>query len=395
MTRTGHMVIFLGIFAVIITLSHLYLFARISYFLQLMDDQRNFVALLLSGLAVLTFIFLPVSRMLPRKVETAFAWVAFTWMGFTLLIIVAMLAADAFWLLMKLMPYAPMQDPDRRIFLQRVFGFTALGASGLLGVFSLWNGLRQVTVKPLTVMLNRLPKSLDGLKIVQITDLHIGPIIDGEWLRQIVDKVNALKPDIIAVTGDLADGSVEKLGHLVASIADLAAPLGVYFITGNHEYYYGVEPWCAHITSLGLRVLRNERVSIVAGAQGDNFDLAGVDDWSSRRFSGQGPDLSKALAGRDLEKALVLLAHQPAAIDEAAAQGVDFQLSGHTHGGQIWPFNYVVYLLQPYVKGFHRHRGTSTQIYVSSGTGFWGPPMRFGTAAEITNITLRSSGIQH
>jgi len=391
MTRTGHLMIFLGIFAIVIALSHFYLFARISYFLQLMDGQRRFAALLLGCLAVLTFISIPISRVLPREAETAFAWVVFPWMGLALLMIVAMLATDVLWLLIKLAPPPPMHDPDRRLLIQRAFGITALGASGLLGAFSLWNGLRQVTVKPLTVRLNRLPKSLDGFKIVQITDLHIGPIIDGEWLRQIVDRVNALKPDIIVVTGDLADGSVEKLGHQVAPIAELTAPLGVYYISGNHEYFYGVEPWCAHIASLGLRVLRNERVSIVAGLQRDCFDLAGVDDWSSRRFSGQGPDLPKALAGRDPDKTLVLLAHQPVAIDEAAAHGVDLQLSGHTHGGQIWPFNYAVQLQQPYVDGLHRHRDTATQIYVSSGTGLWGPPMRFGTAAEITNITLRSA----
>ena len=234
------MMIFLGIFAVVIALSHLYLFARISYFLQLADGQRHFAALLLGTLAVLTFIYLPVSRMLPREVETAYAWVVFPWIGFALLMIVAMLVTDVFWLLMKLVPSAPMHDPERRLLIQRAFGFTALGAGGLLGVFSLWNGMRQVTVKPLTVKLKRLPKSLDGLKIVQITDLHIGPIIDGKWLRQTVDRVNALKPDIIVVTGDLADGSVEKIGRLVAPIADLTAPLGVYFITGNHEYY----SWC-------------------------------------------------------------------------------------------------------------------------------------------------------
>jgi predicted MPP superfamily phosphohydrolase len=342
------MIIFLGIFAFVIASSHLYLFARISYFLQLSDGQRRFAALLLGGLALLTFISLPVSRMLSRDVETAFAWVVFPWMGLALLMIVVMLATDVGWFLIKLVPPPPhMHDPDRRLLIQRAFGITALGTSGLLGVFSLWNGLRQVTVKPLTVMLTRLPKSLDGLKIVQITDLHIGPIIDGTWLRHVVDQVNTLKPDIIVVTGDLADGSVEKLGRHVAPIADLAAPLGVYYITGNHEYFYGVEPWCAHIASLGLRVLRNERVSIIAGAQRESFDLAGVDDWSSRGITGQGPDLSKALAGRDPDKALVLLAHQPVSIDEAAAHGVDFQLSGHTHGGQIWLFNYVVYMLQP------------------------------------------------
>ena len=251
--------------------------------------------------------------------------------------------------------------------------------------------MRPVSVKPLTVTLDRLPQSLDGLRIVQITDLHIGPMIGGDWLRQVVDKVNALKPDIIAITGDVVDGSVEELSRHTAPLADLTAPHGVYFITGNHEYYSGVEEWCAHFTTLGLRVLRNERVSITAGAQQDSFDLAGVDDWASHAFPGQGADLPKALAGRNADKALILLAHQPAAIYEAAEHGVDLQLSGHTHGGQIWPFTYLVYLQQPYVAGLHRHRDTATQIYVSPGTGFWGPPMRLGTVAEITHITLRSS----
>jgi hypothetical protein len=284
-----------------------------------------------------------------------------------------------------------MHDPERRLLIQRAFGLTALSATAVLGGVSLWNGMRPVIVRPLTVTLDRLPQSLDGLRIAQITDLHIGPMVGSEWLRQVVDKVNALKPDLIAVTGDVVDGSVEELRQHVAPLADLAAPLGVYFITGNHEYYSGVDAWCAHIATLGLRVLRNERVSITAGAQQDSFDLAGVDDWASHAFPGEGPNLPKALAGRNPDKPLVLLAHQPAAIHEAAAHGVDLQLSGHTHGGQIWPFTYLVYLQQPYVEGLHRHRDTATQIYVSAGTGFWGPPMRLGTKAEITHITLRSS----
>jgi predicted MPP superfamily phosphohydrolase len=298
---------------------------------------------------------------------------------------------DAGWLVTKFVSPAPMHDPARRAFIQRLFGIAALGATGLLGGFSLWNGLRPVTVKPLSVTLNRLPKPLDGLRIVQITDLHIGPMVGGNWLRQVVDQVNALKPDMIAVTGDLVDGSVEELTAHVAPIDNLKASLGVYFITGNHEYYSGVEAWCAHIAKLGLRVLRNERVSITVSS-GDSFDLAGVDDWRSRQFAGEGPDLPKALAGRDQNKTLILLAHQPAAISEAAQHGVDLQLSGHTHGGQIWPFKYLVYLQQPYVEGLHRHRDTGTQIYVSPGTGFWGPPMRFGTTAEITHIILRATG---
>ena len=389
MTRAGHVIIFLGLFAVIFAASHFYLFARFSHYLQLSTGQRRVVALFFSVLGVLTLVALPLSRILPREAAAALTWAVFPWMGFVLLMLVVMLATDAAWLVLKLAPVPLMHDAARRLFLQRAFGLAALGATGLLGGFSLWNGLRPVMVKPLTITLNRLPKSLDGLRIVQITDLHIGPMVGGDWVRDVVNKVNELKPDLIAVTGDLVDGSIEELGSAVAPLADLTAPHGVYFITGNHEYYSGVEAWCAHIAALGLRVLRNERVSIT-GAQGESFDLAGVDDWASRQFPGEGPDLPKALAGRDPDKALVLLAHQPAAIGEAAAHGVDLQLSGHTHGGQIWPFKYLVYLQQPYVEGLHRHRDTSAQIYVSAGTGYWGPPMRLGTAAEITHITLRS-----
>ena len=391
MTRTMQMLIFLGIFALILTLSHFYLFSRISYYLQLKPSQQRHVALLLGGFGVLTLVSVPVSRLLPREMAMILEWTIFPWMGFLLLMLVAMLVTDATWLLLKLASPDYMHNPDRRLFLQRAFGLAALGATGLLGGFSLWEGLRPVKVKPITITLNRLPKSLDGLRIVQITDLHISPMVGVDWLSHIVDRVNELKPDLIAVTGDLVDGSVQELSHHVASLANLTAPLGVYFITGNHEYYSGVEPWCAHVASLGLRVLRNERVSITAGTQGDSFDLAGVDDWKSGQFPGEGPNLPKALAGRDQNKTLMLLAHQPAAIEEAAAHGVDLQLSGHTHGGQIWPFTYLVYLQQPYVEGLHRHRDTMTQIYVSPGTGYWGPPMRFGTEAEITHITLRAN----
>ena len=391
MTRAAHMMIFLGLFAVIIVMSHIYLFARINQYLQLTQGQRQCLAVLFGLFTILIPLSLPLSRILPREAATVLSWIVFPWIGCALLLLVVMAVTDLSWLAFRATPSFSLQDPERRVALQRLFGFAALGTTTMLSGYSLWNGLRQVTVKPITVTLNRLPKSLDGLRIVQITDLHIGPMIDGDWLRHVVAQVNALKPDLIAVTGDLVDGSVETLRNHVAPIAGLVAPLGVYFITGNHEYYSGVDEWCAHLASLGLRVLRNERVSITAGSEGHRFDLAGVDDWGSRQFPGAGPDLPKALEGRDPNQALILLAHQPAAIDEASTHGVDLQLSGHTHGGQIWPFTYLVHLQQPYVEGLHRHCDTATQIYVSSGTGFWGPPMRFGTVAEITNITLRSA----
>ena len=388
MMHVSHMLAFLAVLLVFFGLEHLYIFVHLSHYLQLTGGLRRGLAVLCAVLVVVMFASLPAARYLSREWAEPLVWVSFVWMGIALFLLISFLVVDLAWLFCQILPVSPPVDPERRVLLQRAFGFAALGATGVLGGYSFWNGMRPVSVKPLTVTIEKLPRSLDGLRIVQITDLHIGPMIDGRWLEQVVDKVNALQPDIIAVTGDLVDGSVENLAKHVAALGRLRASRGVYFITGNHEYYSGVESWCKHIADLGLRVLRNERVTI-HGAEGESLDLAGVDDWSAERFSGEGADLAKALAGRDTNKALILLAHQPVAVHEAAEHGVDLQLSGHTHGGQIWPFSYFVYLQQPYVKGLHRHRDTATQIYVSEGTGYWGPPMRLGTVAEITEITLR------
>jgi hypothetical protein len=217
--------------------------------------------------------------------------------------------------------------------------------------------------------------------------MHLGPERGGDWTRQVVALTNEAQPDLVAITGDLIDGTVEELAADTAPLNDLKAPSGVFFVTGNHEYFNDTAAWLAHLPSLGMRILHNERVPIERG--GDAFDLAGVDDQSGRRYApDHGTDIPKALAGRDPTRALVLLAHQPKVADEAAAHGVGLVLSGHTHGGQIWPWSYVVRLTQPYLRGLHDHHGT--KIYVSDGTGFWGPPMRLGTTAEVTLVTLRS-----
>jgi hypothetical protein len=181
------------------------------------------------------------------------------------------------------------------------------------------------------------------------------------------------------------DGSVEQLREKVAPLAELRARDGVFFVTGNHEYYSGAQEWCDHLEAMGVRVLRNERVD-VRGL----FELAGVDDRSAEGMApGHKQDIPAATAGRDPSKPLVLLAHQPKAVGEAAAHGVDLMLSGHVHGGQIMPFNWLTKLDQPYVQGLYRH-ADKTWIYVSPGTGYWGPPMRVGTTSEITRITLRA-----
>ena len=253
-----------------------------------------------------------------------------------------------------------------------------------IAAVALRGGLRVPRVRRVEIALARWPAALDGFRIAQISDVHIGPVLGRAFAEQLVERANALAPDLIAVTGDLVDGSVEKIGGEVAPFGALRAPHGVYFVTGNHDFYSGVDGWLARVRELGLRVLRNERVAI-GGAEG--FDLAGVDDHRGDWTRGTTEDIAGALAGRDPGRPVVLLAHDPTSFVCAAEAKVDLQLSGHTHGGQIWPFAYLVRLAVPFVAGLYR-RGAS-QLYVSSGSGFWGPPMRLLAPSEITELVIR------
>jgi predicted MPP superfamily phosphohydrolase len=278
-------------------------------------------------------------------------------------------------------------DQARRTFLSRliagVAGIVTLGLSGA----GIAEALGAVALKNVKVSLRKLPKELSGLRIVQLTDVHIGSLIGREWLEGIVARVNALDPDLVVITGDLVDGSVAALRDHVAPLAQLKSKRGVYFVTGNHEYYSGVKSWVEHLGQLGVRVLRNERVTIGEGAA--SFDLAGVDDHTGSQFEkDHGADVAKALAGRDPNRECVLLAHQPKEIIEASKLGVGLQISGHTHGGQVFPATLLVRLQQPFTAGLDRLG--DTQIYVSRGTGYWGPPMRVAAPAEITILELVS-----
>jgi predicted MPP superfamily phosphohydrolase len=264
-------------------------------------------------------------------------------------------------------------------------------AVAAIGALALATGLRGALRGPRLLRhelrLARWPAALDGFRIVQITDIHVGPLLGRRFARELVDRVNALEADLVAVTGDLVDGSVARLRDEVAPFAGLRARHGVFFVTGNHDWYSGVEPWLDVVRGLGLRPLRNERVEIRSGS--GVFDLAGVDDLRGDWLHGSPCDVERALTGRDGTRPVVLLAHDPTTFAEASRRGVDLQLSGHTHGGQIWPFRYLVRLAVPWVEGFHR-RGDSL-LYVSRGTGFWGPPLRLLAPAEITELTLRGT----
>ena len=276
-------------------------------------------------------------------------------------------------------------DPARRGFFGQLANLGVVGtASGVAGF-----GFVQVQATPevlhVQVPIVGLPPALHGLRIVQMTDIHVGPTIKREYLERCVEVCNAQDADLVAVTGDLIDGFVGQLRDDVAPLGDLRAREGVFFVTGNHEYYWDGPAWCDEVARLGLTVLDNRHVVIERG--GAKLLLAGVTDISAGSMvASHASDPAKACAGAPSCDVRVLLAHQPRSVYAAAKAGYDLQISGHTHGGQYFPMNLLVYLAQPYVAGLERHE--DMWIYVSRGTGYWGPPMRAGAPSEITLLEL-------
>ncbi len=277
------------------------------------------------------------------------------------------------------------QNMERRRFLVHSSNLGLLALSGGLTGY----GIHEATTLPgivrVSVPVKNLPKDLEGFRIVQITDLHVGQIIKRKYVTGVVKIANELDPDVLALTGDLAEGPAGSLRQDVAFLSELQAKSGKFFVTGNHEYYNGVTGWLKEIDRLGFQVLMNEHQVIERGTA--RLLVAGVPDQRAQRFDpNHVPDMRKTLKDAPECHAGILLAHRPQTIFESSQHGFDLQLSGHTHGGQIFPYNYMVLLREPYISGLHLHH--KTWIYVSRGTGFWGPPMRVGAPAEVTEITL-------
>ncbi len=244
---------------------------------------------------------------------------------------------------------------------------------------------RVAPVVDVEVPLANLPKELEGFTIAQISDIHIGQTIKRNFVEAIVDRVNRLKADMVAITGDVVDGSVQDLAHHTEPLARLESRHGTYVVTGNHEYYSGVHAWIHELRRLGARVLMNEHV--VLDHDGAALTLAGVTDYSAHHYDpSHKSDPRAAAKGAPEHAPKVLLAHQPRSAPFAEAAGYQLQLSGHTHGGQFWPWNFLVRLQQPFIAGLNRLG--RMWVYTSRGTGYWGPPMRFGIPSEITLIRL-------
>ncbi|MGW8763481.1 metallophosphoesterase [Streptomyces sp. NPDC055815] len=275
---------------------------------------------------------------------------------------------------------------DRRLFLGRtvgaLVGATALGTTG----YGVSVALGDPRIKRVPIVLPKLDPRASGLRVAVISDLHLGTMLGRSHTERVVRMINGLEADVVAIVGDLADGTSRQLGSAIAPFRSLESRYGTYFATGNHEYFYDdVEGWVGELRELGVRPLLNERLTLTHN--GAAVDLAGVEDVTGEEH-GRGPDFARALRGRDEANPLVLLAHQPVLAEEASRNGVDLQLSGHTHGGQMFPLTAVAALSNPVLSGLGRVG--DTQLYVTNGAGFFGPPVRVGAAPDISVIELRS-----
>jgi predicted MPP superfamily phosphohydrolase len=328
----------------------------------------------------------PISeRVLGHPWQKLFTVPAAVWMGVAFLALMTLFAADLTrWIGGSAAWAAGASLPDAAA-TARLQALGCLLIVAVTGGFALWSGLGPPKLVRVEIPLQRWPAALDGFRIAQISDIHIGPLRDRRFAEHLTRRVNALAPDLVCVTGDLVDGNVRLIGDEVTPFGALRGRHGVFFVTGNHDHYSGANDWVGAVERLGFVALRNRH--LVVERDGASFTLAGVDDHRGGFGDGQREDLAAALDGVDPTRPVVLMAHDPGTFPRAARAGVDLQLSGHTHGGQIWPFRYLVRLATPFVAG--RYRRASSELYVSRGTGFWGPPMRLFAPAEITELVLR------
>lgn len=392
--------IFLIVVLAVLGLIHGYVGLRIIPTLGLSTPWSVAVWVLVAVLALLS-IAGPVLRFngIENRFTDLISWIGYTSLGFFILTLTVVITRDLGWGLWlggtKILAWitsltgneteTTITDPSKRQFVVTAMNLGLLTLTTSLSAYGYFQARRKPDVIEVDVPITNLQEGLDGFKIVQISDIHVGPTIKRDFVQQVTDQVNALKPDLVVLTGDLVDGSVSHLSNDVAPLINLRAPYGKFFITGNHEYYSGVEHWLQETERIGFTNLVNEyRLVDVKGAK---LTVAGVTDLEAGRILPKhATDPQAALKGAPADSTKLLLAHQPNSIYSAEELGVDLQLSGHTHGGQFKPFNLVVARAHSYLAGLYNHKGT--WVYVNRGTGYWGPPLRLGIPNEITVIRL-------
>ncbi|MFC4858721.1 metallophosphoesterase [Actinophytocola glycyrrhizae] len=408
----------------LVALMHWYIWKRLVKDTMRRGRARRVLTVLVVVLAMLVFATLTLPRLIGVAASGWFAWPGYIWFGLVVYLFLTLLVLELPRLALRpwtrrtpleataTAPVPPGASPpaettpaaespqpaeaaaparsagqgvSRRLFLARSTGLVASTAAVSLTGVGMANALGPPDLLRVPVRLPNLDPAFDGFRIAVVSDIHLGPLSGRAHSERIVRMINETSPDMVAIVGDLADGSVDELGPAAEPLRDLVSREGTFFVTGNHEYFEEPFVWLRELDRLGLHSLRNENTVIRRG--GAAFDLAGVNDISGRLVD-DGPDFDKALAGRDSSRPTVLLAHQPVQVSEAAKRGVALQLSGHTHGGQLWPFHYIVDAQQGAVAGLSTVDGT--QLYVTRGAGFWGPPVRVGAPPDITVLSLRS-----
>jgi uncharacterized protein len=375
--------LFVPFVVLVVVLGHLYVYRRAVHDVVATTRARRTGAAVLGVLAIVVLVVFLTRRALSPDAARPLAYVGYLWLA--VLLYLALLLAVGEVVRLAVRAVGGPLSPQRRRFLSRAIA----GGAAVVAVGTVTHGsieARRPRVERREVVLDRLDPAFDGFTIAAVSDIHLGPLVDGADLAGIVAMINAAGPDAVAVVGDLVDGTVEELGGYAQPFRDIVAP--AFMVTGNHEYFSGAQQWVEFLPTVGLRVLRNERVEI---RRGDAvLDIAGCDDRTAAASGepGHGFDLDAALAGRDPSRPVVLLVHQPVMVEHAVRAGVDLQISGHTHGGQLWPITNVALVDQPVLAGLTRFG--PTWLYVTRGVGFWGPPTRVGSPPEVTLLTLRS-----
>ncbi|MCZ4499658.1 MAG: metallophosphoesterase [Marmoricola sp.] len=381
----------------LLALTHVYVWRRLVRDVTQRRRIRRAGAVAVTLLGVLVPATLALSR--TGKVEWI-AWPGYLWLGLLFYLLLFLLALEVPRLvLLRWQRQAPRSDPEhasepesagvpdpsRRLAIGRgVALVTGLAATGTVG-YGVRTALGPPVLDRRQIALPRLPRSMDGTRLVVVSDIHLSPLIGKAHVSRIVERINQLDADVVAIVGDLVDGSVADRGADAEPLARIRSRHGAYFVTGNHDYYSGADAWIGRLDELGVRTLRNERTELLL--RGGALDLAGVNDLTGAEHH-DAPDFAKTFADRDPNRPVVLMAHQPVQAHQAARYGVDLQVSGHTHGGQMAPFGLLARLEQPVVSGFGNVDGVP--VYVTNGAGFWGPPVRVGAPPQVTLLQLRS-----
>lgn len=377
--KKSQFAVFLTIVLSIYTLVNYYIFIT---GLHSIPDKYNY---LYSAVYLFFFLSYIIGRFLERKflnaVSAFFVWVGSFWLGamvYYLLFVILIDIVRLFNLFFGFLP-ASFYSSD-----YQVLFFLAVNASVILIVILGYMNAANPVKKMLNININKNAGVLKSLKIVMASDIHLGTIINRKRLRKIVNMINSLEPDIILLPGDVVDEDIESVvkQNCGEDLRKLRAKYGVYAITGNHEYIGGVEPSVKYLTEHGLIELRDRTVKIA-----DSFYIVGREDRASKGFAGiLRKPLNLLLEGVDKNLPVILMDHQPVKLEEAENNGIDLQLSGHTHHGQLWPFNFITKKIYEVSMGY-KQKG-NTHYYVSCGVGSWGPPVRTGNRPEIVQITL-------